>query len=59
VNHFNGLELLAWRSPFVIARFISSLTLCMVACLERLLRLLMPAIFSKLPNRYRRIRHLA
>ena len=52
MNQFKTLGLLAWRSPLAIGGAITSVALCgMVTCLERLWRLLLPAIFSILARR--------
>jgi len=59
MNRLKTLGQIVWRSPFVIVSVITSVALCMVTCLDRLLRLLVPAIFSMLPDEYRRIIHLA
>jgi hypothetical protein len=60
MNQFKTLGLLAWRSPSAIGGAIISVALCgMVTCLDRLRRLLLPAIFSVLGEEYRRIVHLA
>jgi hypothetical protein len=60
MSQFKKLELLAWRKPSAIGVAITSLPHSgMVTCLERLWRLLLPAIFSILPEEWRRIIHLA
>jgi hypothetical protein len=60
MNSGTSLGLLAGRSPPAIGKASSSVTPSgMVACLEHLWRLLLPAIFSILPEKYRRIIHLA
>jgi hypothetical protein len=60
MNQFKNLGLRAWRSPVAIGPAITSVVPSgMVTCLEHLWRLLLPAIFSILPEKYRRIIHLA
>ena len=54
MNRLKSSGLLAWRSPFVLVTIIGLAALCMVTCRERLRRLLAPAIFSILPEEYRR-----
>jgi hypothetical protein len=58
MNPLKTLGLLVWRSPFELVAVIGSAALCMVTCRERLLRLLAPAIFSILPEEYRRMNRL-
>jgi hypothetical protein len=59
MNPLKTFVLLVWHAPLAIVSVIISVSLCMVACRELLLRLLAPAIFSILPKRYRRILYLA
>jgi hypothetical protein len=59
MNQFKTLGLLAGRSSFVVVSVITSAALFMVTCLDRLRRLLLPAIFNLLPEEYRRVIHLA
>lgn len=60
MNSRKVLDLLAGRSPPAIRVAITSVALSgMVTCLERLWRLRLPAIFSILPEEWRRIIRLA
>jgi hypothetical protein len=55
MNQLKTLGLLVRRSPFAIGGIMISVALCMVTCLDRIFRLLVPAIFSMLPDEYRRV----
>jgi hypothetical protein len=59
MNWLSTLGLLVWRSWFVILGVVMATVAFMVTSLERILRQLLPAIFSILPDEYRRIIHLA
>ena len=59
MNHLKFFGLLVWRSPSFVLGIIISVALCVGTSFVRLLRLLIPAIFSMLPDEYRRIIHLA
>jgi hypothetical protein len=60
MNSGTSLGRLAWRIPSAIGKATTSVAICgMVTCLDRLRWLRLPAIFSILPEKYRRIIHLA
>jgi len=59
MKHLKHLGMLVRHTPLAIGSVIISVALCMVTCLDRLFRLLAPAIFTMLPDEYRRIIHLA